>query len=379
MAENPFLAQLLGVNTSPYDTTYGQLSEAIGAATPRLVNPYASPGRNLASVAGAGLLAGLLGYQAKREAEAENRAVLPQLTALLGAKSPEEMATVTQQEAFPNRMLPLAQQMMLSQYTSRQDAAAKRAAQLAELETAGQFELGPIGTELFKRKQFAEQQRQEAISGGFFERQQFLDQLLRGRAEQRKQLELEALNIPAPLRTKAIEKNASANLALDVAKTIDTYTSIPEFVGAKNISAFGDDQLKSRLRNLATVVLQSRSGLAATDTERENLRKILVGDFTAVAPNTVAGILKRFAKDERNLAAETLAAATNKPEVLITEMRRAAEEGRPTEFDVRIPQFGQLTTQTPLPSTTEQPGIDSKLEVLRQLQAEIAAIKAQRG
>ena len=186
-------------------------------------------------------------------------------------------------------------------------------------------------------------------------------------------------NIPAPLRSRAIEKNASANLALDVAKTIDTYTSIPEFVGAKNISAFGDDQLKSRLRNLATVVLQSRSGLAATDKERENLNKILVGDFTAVAPNTVAGILKRFAQDERNLAAETLAAATNKPEVLIAEMRQAAKEGRPTEFDVRIPQFGQPTTQTPLPSTVEQPGIDSKLEVLRQLQAEIAAIKAQRG
>jgi hypothetical protein len=155
MAENPFLAQLLGVNTSPYDTTYGQLSEAIGGATPRLVNPYASPGRNLASVAGAGLLAGLLGYQAKREAETENRAVLPQLTALLGAKSPEEMAMVTQQEAFPSRMLPLAQSLMLNQYTAQQEAAAKQAAQLAELEAKANFELGPLGTQLFERDQEA--------------------------------------------------------------------------------------------------------------------------------------------------------------------------------------------------------------------------------
>lgn len=379
MADNPLLAALLGANVKPEQTMYGIGGQAIAGLTPQLYSPYASPSRNLASIAGAGLLAGLMGYAAKREAEAENRALAPQLSAILSAKTPEELSTLAGAEGFPSRLMPLAQQMMLSQYTSRQDAAAKRAAQLAELEAAGQFELGPIGTELFKRKQLAEQQRQEAISGGFFERQQFLDELFRGRAEHRKQLEAEALNIPTAIRSRALEKNASANLALDVAKTIDTYTSIPEFVGAKNISAFGDEQLKSRLRNLATVVLQSRSGLAATDKERENLNKILTGDFTAVAPNTVAGILKRFAKDERNLAAETLAAATNKPEVLITEMRQAADEGRPTEFDVRIPQFGQPTTPIPFTATSEQPEIDPKLEVLRKLQAEIAAIKAQRG
>ena len=56
------------------------------------------------------------------------------------------------------------------------------------------------------------------------------------------------------------------------------------------------------MRNLATIVLQSRSGLAATDKERENLTKILTGDFTAVAPDTVSGILKRFAQDEKAIA-----------------------------------------------------------------------------
>jgi len=147
MADNPFLAQLLGVNTSPYDTTYGQLSEAIGAATPRLVNPYASPGRNLASVAGAGLLAGLLGYQAKREAETENRAVLPQLTALLGAKSPEEMATLTQQEAFPSRMLPLAQSLMTRRALEQEDAQSKLEAlqRQAEIDVAKSQAIGRPG------------------------------------------------------------------------------------------------------------------------------------------------------------------------------------------------------------------------------------------
>lgn len=136
MAENPFLAQLLGVNTSPYDTTYGQLSEAIGAATPRLVNPYASPGRNLASVAGAGLLAGLLGYQAKREAETQNRAVLPQLTALLGAKSPEEITALAGAETFPSRLVPFAQQTLLTRLQQQQSAAEKEAEFAAERQRA---------------------------------------------------------------------------------------------------------------------------------------------------------------------------------------------------------------------------------------------------
>lgn len=156
MADNPLLAALLGAQVSPRENLYGIGAEAIGTVTPNLYSPYASPGRNLASVAGAGLLAGLLGYQARREAEAESRALMPRVTELLGAQSPEAIGQLAGAEGFPSRLMPLAQQMMLSQYSAQQEAAAKRAAQMAELEGKATFELGPIGTALANREQAAQ-------------------------------------------------------------------------------------------------------------------------------------------------------------------------------------------------------------------------------
>lgn len=151
MADNPLLQALLGVNVTPQETLFGQGAQTMGTLMPNVYSPYVSPGRNLASIAGAGLLAGLMGYAAKREAEAENRALAPQLSSILSAQTPEELSTLAGAEGFSSRLMPLAQQMMLSQYTSRQDAAAKRAAQLAELEGKATFELGPLGTALSER------------------------------------------------------------------------------------------------------------------------------------------------------------------------------------------------------------------------------------
>jgi hypothetical protein len=131
---------------------------------------------------------------------------------------------------------------------------AKAADTLLGLETAADFELGPKGTELFNRKLLEEGRRQGAITAGFKERQDYYDQLMEDRRRRNKELGLEDVDIPAPIWTKAVEKNASSDLALDVAEAIDQYTSIPEFVASKGLSAFGDDQLKSRLRNLTTIV-----------------------------------------------------------------------------------------------------------------------------
>jgi hypothetical protein len=259
--------------------------------------------------------------------------------------------------------------------TQEQARKVKAADTLLGLETAADFELGPKGTELFERKTQGEMLRQAAITGAFKQRQELEDELLRGRALQRKQLGLEDVNVPNALLNRAIEKNASADLAFDVAGTIDQYKSIPEFAAAKNISAFGDDQLKSRLRNLATVVLQSRSGLAATDKERENLNKILTGDFTAVAPETVSGLLKRFAKDEKEVAAGTVAAGTQRPQDFVSEVLASAQEGRKSAFAPRTPGYAPEQPTVPTPAQ----GDNQKVQILKQLQAELAAEKARRG
>lgn len=145
MADNPLLAALLGVNVKPEQTMYGIGGQAIAGLTPQLYSPYASPSRNLASIAGAGLLAGLMGYAAKREAEAENRALAPQLSSILSAKTPEELSTLAGAEGFPSRLMPLAQQMMLQRLTQQQTAAEKAAEREAALQEVAIKGLSDIG------------------------------------------------------------------------------------------------------------------------------------------------------------------------------------------------------------------------------------------
>lgn len=379
MANEELAAALLGLKTSPLDNPYGIAQTALAQTTPQLITPYTSTGRALGIGLGSVLLQSLLAYQARSSALQDTLQTNTLANQMLKLQSPEERINLIQQADVSPRISSKLSDLATALTMQEQARKAKVADTLLGLETAAEFELGPKGTELFKRQTQNEMLRQAAITGAFQQRKEIEDELLRGRALQRKELGLEDVNVPAALMNRAIEKNASSDLALDVAKTIDTYKSVPEFATAKNISAFGDDQLKSRLRNLATIVLQSRSGLAATDRERENLNKILTGDFTAVTPETVSGILKRFAQDEKTIAADTIAAATQRPEAFVSELRQALQEGRQTQFGVRVPAYGApaaATAQTPIAKPTEA---DQKLQILRQLQAELAAEKAKRG
>jgi len=145
MADNSLLQALLGVNVTPQETLFGQGAQTIGTMMPSVYSPYVSPGRNLASIAGAGLLAGLMGYAAKREAEAENRALAPQLSSILAAQTPEELNTLAGAEGFPSRLMPLAQQMMLQRLTQQQTAAEKAAEREAALQEVAIKGLSDIG------------------------------------------------------------------------------------------------------------------------------------------------------------------------------------------------------------------------------------------
>jgi hypothetical protein len=370
---------LLGLNFTPAQDPYGLAQQALAKTTPDLISPYASTGKAVGIGLGSILLQSLLGYQARQSALQDTLQANTLANQMLKMQTPDERTAFISQEAIPSAISSRLSTLATALTAQEQARKAKAAEQLLGLETAAEFELGPKGTELFERKTQGEMLRQAAITGAFKQRQELEDELLRNRALQRKQLKLEDVNVPTAILNRAIEKNASSDLALDVAQTIDTYKSIPEFAAAKTISAFGDDQLKSRLRNLATIVLQSRSGLAATDRERENLNKILNGDFTAVTPETVSGILKRFAQDEKAIAANTVAAATQRPEAFVGELRQALQEGRQTQFGTRVPSYGAPAAPIAQTSAAAPQAADQKLEVLRQLQAEIAAEKARRG
>lgn len=146
MADNPLLQALLGVNVTPQETLFGQGAQTMGTLMPNVYSPYVSPGRNLASIAGAGLLAGLMGYAAKREAEAENRALAPQLSSILSAQTPEELSTLAGAEGFPSRLMPVAQQMMIQRLTQQQTAAEKAAEREAALQEVAIKGLSDIGS-----------------------------------------------------------------------------------------------------------------------------------------------------------------------------------------------------------------------------------------
>lgn len=341
------LADYLSI--APSSTAWGIGQNALVQALPILMQGRGTTNQNFGTALGMSLVSALLGYQARRSAAEQSLEAADLGTKLIGMNTPQERLALIKgidssniQQNLLGLNARIAEQELQNQLAQRQ--------KVEELTTNAEFALGPLGTKLFQREVAKEAARQQAITGGFSERQQLQDALMRGRLIQRKELGLEDVDVPTSILNKAVERNASSDMAFDVAATIDLYKSMPEFVAAKSISAFGDDQLKSRLRNLATVVLQSRSGLAATDKERENLGKILTGDFSAIAPETVSGLLKRFAKDEKELAATSLAAGTQRPEDLVTEMRAAAQEGRKSNFAPRVPQYGKPKTNDESPA-----------------------------
>ena len=128
--------------------------------------------------------------------------------------------------------------------------------------------------------------------------------------------------------------------------------------------------------------MQSRSGLAATDKERENLNKVLTGDFTAVSPDVVSGLLKRFATDEKQIAASTVAAGTQRPQDFVNEVLSSAREGRKSSFTPRVPQYGTRQEEV----ATISPGAEvetnqqqNKMQILQNLQAQLAELKRQKA
>lgn len=379
MADEALQAALGGFNVTPAETYWGVGAGALGKSLPLLIDPvYGDRGTNIGIALGGALLQGLLGYQAKKEAAEQSLEGARLANSLIALQTPEERVSLIEQSPtmFTEPLTKLSSALTLQQVAQKQ----RQAQALADLTTAAEFELGDLGTKVFERKLANEAMRQAAITEGFQKRQELEDELLRGRMVGRKQLGLQDVNVPNAIMNRAIERNASSDLAFDVAATIDRYRSIPEFAAAKSISAFGDDQLKSRLRNLATVVLQSRSGLAATDKERVNLDKILTGDFTAVSPDVVSGLLRRFATDEKELAASAVAAGTQRPEDFVAEVRASAQEGRKSAFGARVPQYGNLETSIPSESaettTTQQP---DKMQILQNLQAQLAELKRQKA
>lgn len=362
---------LQGLNFRGADTGYGIAAQTLGQMTPQLINPYGSTGQAIGIGLGSVLLQSLLGYQARQQASRDTLELNTLANQLMTQTTPEARTSFiggVSDPMYQSRLSTLSTALMQQEA----DRKAKAAEKLLELEAGADFELSPKGTELFERKIQGEGLRQAAITSGFKERQELADKLISERNIERKRLGLEDVDVPISLLTQATQQNATANLAVDIADQVDTYTSTPEFIASRSMAAFGDDQLKQRLNSLASLVVLSRTGKASNEAERKNLDSMIKGDWTAVDPKVVSGLLKRFASDERTFAAEMIEGATQRPADFVAELKQAAKEGRKTQFQTRVPSYATPTTQPQTP--VEQKAVQqSGAEFLSQLKSKYGA------
>lgn len=95
MAAGDLLAAMLGTQVQAATSPYGVASQAIGQSTPLLINPYDSPGKNIAASVGTGLVAALLAGLARNDAQTENARLAPLRREYIGA-TPERRQAILQ-------------------------------------------------------------------------------------------------------------------------------------------------------------------------------------------------------------------------------------------------------------------------------------------
>ena len=114
MADSALLKALMNQEYAyePTDELTGALGLGIAKSLPSLVNPYGSTGANLASVLGGGLLAGLFGYSARKEAERKNAEMLPVMMDLMTARDTGVISNVLKTSPYGERLAPIGLQRM---------------------------------------------------------------------------------------------------------------------------------------------------------------------------------------------------------------------------------------------------------------------------
>jgi len=145
------LSALQGMQQSPSETYWGIGQQALGKSLPELIDPvYGDRGTNIGIALGGALVQGLLGYQARQEAAERNLQASQLANALIQLETPEQRTSFIAEAPteFQGGLSTLAT-ALTAQKMQRQ---AKLAEKLAELETAATFELSPLGQEVAKNK-----------------------------------------------------------------------------------------------------------------------------------------------------------------------------------------------------------------------------------
>lgn len=142
---------LQGLNYTGADTTYGDVATVLGQIAPKMITPYSSTGESLGIGLGSILLQSLLGYQARQQAARDTLELNTLANQLMTKTTPEartEFIKGVSEPGYQSRLSTLSTALM------QQEAANKiqQAQKLADLTTAAEFEMGPLGTALAARK-----------------------------------------------------------------------------------------------------------------------------------------------------------------------------------------------------------------------------------
>lgn len=155
MATGDLASALAALQFAPTETPYGLAGATLAQSLPSLITPTTKPAQALGITLGGALIASLLGYQGQKQATqmgleaAKQGARLAELpTATERAAYIESLPDVTGRTQIQNALLQYNQQL------AGQDILAKALAnqEVAKQKAIGEFELSPIGQQLYDRK-----------------------------------------------------------------------------------------------------------------------------------------------------------------------------------------------------------------------------------
>ena len=353
MASSELVAQILadqqGVGFSPRENVYGQIGGTLAGALPQLVSPYASTKSNIATVLGGSLLAGLLGYQARQEAEAQNQVLMPALTGIMGAGTQQEVADIYGQlpSDMQSRLGSIAVNRLgaIQERELAQEAAQQKLLQTAQIEYLKQggdpAELGAGFEQLPQLKSPAQIAREnEEMKAQVAREQERKKQAYYNTPEGQEELRLEYAR-KAKLsdgQAKMFNQNILVkNQAEELADLMENFTAT-ELQGLFKLQILPDRYipnkkdtpeqrakkekyagLAQKYQQLKTAYRYEMFGSQFTGTEQNEFGK-LFGEKIQISPDNFRASLRSLGKAARTKARDIVSTATTRPIDLLNQI-----------------------------------------------------------
>lgn len=321
MADRITLLQALQSGlTQAQETPSGIGAGVIGSAIPSLQNPYASTSSNLGHTLGASLLGGLLAGYARSQAQSENAQLIPQMSAVMNASSPEERMALA---GGNPRLSPLIQALSMEDFESKrkiQDQINSKAIDYQynpQIKAAEQQALIPLENQ---------QRIDQGVSDLAMQQGYVVDNGklvpvdgvglkspmdMEAEAEAKKvaarlQAERAAMGNRVDLTPTQVQELTKSKVVIDEANVIaskldSSGKSWTDLQTQKAFSGADKDGIAQALKNLADRFARARTGAAMNNAETKLYNELVSGDLTA-EPAQVANLLRKLAEAESRAA-----------------------------------------------------------------------------